>query len=367
MMINSKDLIRFFNKNKISFFTGVPDSVLKTLSPFFNKNNHIIAANEGNAISIAMGYHLATKELPCAYLQNSGLGNAINPLASIAHSKVYSIPMLLLIGWRGSPNLKDEPQHMVKGKITRQLLDLLDIKYCIIRNKKDFIKLNKIIKFSKKKRKPVACLVENKILQGKKKLIKKKEDYSKLKRADVIEQIIKNIKVKTNIIATTGFTSRELMQIRKKGNYKNSNDFYMVGGMGHSASVSLGVSLNTNKQTICLDGDGSLLMHFGSMATVGFFAKKNFKHILLNNNSHESVGEQITNANKINFKNICQGLGYKKYLIIKNKADLVKKLKLFFKSKGPIFLEILIKTGTINNLMRPDDLLRIKRNFMNKV
>jgi len=128
-MIVSKDLVNFLSKHKISFFTGVPDSVLKTLSPFFNANNHIIAANEGNAVSIAMGYHLSTKRLPCVYLQNSGLGNAINPLASIAHSKVYSIPILLLVGWRGSPNLKDEPQHMVKGRITRQILDLLDIKY----------------------------------------------------------------------------------------------------------------------------------------------------------------------------------------------------------------------------------------------
>jgi len=365
-MIASKNLVSFLSKHKISFFTGVPDSVLKTLSPFFNENNHIIAANEGNAVSIAMGYHLSTKRLPCVYLQNSGLGNAINPLASIAHSKVYSIPILLLVGWRGSPNLKDEPQHMVKGRITRQLLDLLDIKYCVIREKKDFIKLKDIIKFSKSKKRPVACLIENKILQGSKKPISKKKNAD-LKRAKVIEQIIKNIKARTNIIATTGFTSRELMQIREKENYKQGSDFYMVGGMGHSAAISLGVSLNTKKQTICLDGDGSLLMHLGSMATVGFFAKKNFKHILLNNNSHESVGEQVTNAKKINFKNVCKGLGYKKYLIIKNEKDLVKKLKLFFKCKGPAFLEILIKTGSISNLMRPNNLLKIKKKFMNKV
>ena len=133
-MIQTKALIRQLNKNKIHFFTGVPDSILKSLSPYFEKNkkNHIIAVNEGNAVAIAAGYHLSTKKLPCVYLQNSGLGNAINPLASITHSKVYSIPMLLLIGWRGSPNLKDEPQHKVKGGITKKLLKLLGIKYCII-------------------------------------------------------------------------------------------------------------------------------------------------------------------------------------------------------------------------------------------
>ena len=367
-MIKSKEFIQLLNKNKINFFTGVPDSILKNLSPYFEKNkkNHINAANEGNAIAIAAGYHLSTGKLPCVYLQNSGLGNAINPLASITHPRVYSIPMLLVIGWRGSPELKDEPQHKVKGVITRKLLSLLNIKHCIIRTKRDFKKLNKFINFSKKNNKAIACLIENKILQNDQNYHKKIKKIS-LKRINIISEIVKNIKTKTNIIATTGFTSRELMEVRKKYRSNKGNDFYMVGGMGHSASMSLGVSLGSSKTTICFDGDGSLLMHLGSMATIGFFGNQNFKHVLFNNNAHESVGGQTTNARRINFEKLSKSMGYKKYILIKNKKRLAAKINTFFKSKGPVFLQILIDQGSIQNLMRPKNLISIKKKFMKNV
>ena len=162
-MIQTKDLRKILNKNKINFFTGVPDSVLKSLSDHFqsySKKKHIIAVNEGSAVSIGIGYHLSSKKIPCIYLQNSGLGNAINPLVSVAHNKVYSIPMLLLIGWRGSLNNKDEPQHITQGKITPDLLKLLNINYCILKRKDDLKKLEKLIQFSKKNFVPVACLIE---------------------------------------------------------------------------------------------------------------------------------------------------------------------------------------------------------------
>jgi len=365
-MIEAKKLIKFLNKNKINFFTGVPDSVLKTLSPYFEKNKkkHISAANEGNAIAIAAGYNLATSKIPCVYLQNSGLGNAINPLASIVHSKVYSIPILLIIGWRGSPNNKDEPQHKVKGTITRKLLALLDIKHYVIRNSKDFKKLKLLIKYSKLKNKVVACLIENNVLKSENKNKIQSNRFS-LKRINVINELIKIIKSTTNIISTTGFTSREHMEIRK--NNAKGNDFYMVGGMGHASALALGVSLNSSKEIICLDGDGSLLMHLGSLATIGFFGKRNFKHILFNNNAHESVGGQPTNVKKINFEKLSKSLGYKKYFIINNKTHLKSKLKVFLKSKGPVFLEVLISQGTVKNLMRPKNLKNIKKKFMLKI
>ena len=366
-MIQPKELIDLLKRNKINFFTGVPDSVLKNLSPYFEKNKkkHISAVNEGNAIAIASGYHMATKKIPCVYFQNSGLGNAVNPLASIVHSKVYSIPMLLIIGWRGSPNLKDEPQHKVKGKITKDILKLLDIKFCILRNKKDLNKLKLLIKYSKSRNKPVACLIENKILnKGAKNKIAKNRKFN-IKRIEVINELLKNLSIKTNIVSTTGFTSRELMEIRKKE--KMGNDFYMVGGMGHTSALSLSISLHSKKQMICLDGDGSMLMHMGSLVTIGFLAKKNFKHILFNNNAHESVGGQKTNIDKVNFENLTKSIGYKKYIILKNKKDLKKKLKVFLQSKGPIFMEILISQGSVKNLMRPKNLLKIKRNFIQNI
>ena len=368
-MIFAEELIKSIFKKKINFFTGVPDSILKPLSEILqkkNKKSHIIATNEGSAISLGIGYYLSTKKIPCIYLQNSGLGNAINPLISVAHRKVYSIPMILLIGWRGSPNVKDEPQHKVKGAITKKLLKLMDIKYCLLKNKDDLKKLNKIIEVSKKSKKPVACLIEKNNLINQRNIKKEKTNRRNLKREEVIKNLLQNIKNKTNIISTTGFTSRELMQIRTVKNYKKGNDFYMVGGMGHSTMVTLGISLFSNKQTICLDGDGSILMHLGSLSTAGLYATKNFKHILLNNNSHESVGGQLTNADLINFKKLSKSLNYKKFFIIKNKKELNKKIKNFIKSNGPSFLEVKIKNGSMSNLMRPKpgSLKKIVKNFM---
>ena len=362
-MILAKDLFLFLKK-KISFYTGVPDSVLKNLIDCFDNNKkikHIISPNEGSAIALAIGNFLSTKKIPCVYMQNSGLGNAINPLISIAHKKVYSIPLFLLIGWRGSPKKNDEPQHLAKGKITPDLLKLLNIKFCILKGNKDFKKINKLIKYAYSSKSPVACLIEKDNIELKK--IKKKNNNNFL-RKDFIFELLKNIPNNSRIISTTGYTSRELHQIRKQYKITKGKDFYMVGGMGHSAMVALGYSLYSNKQIICLDGDGSILMHLGSLRTLGFFGKKNIKHILLNNNSHESVGGQTTTAYKINFKKLVLSLGYKKYYKINKKINLNLKIKNFLKSKGPSFLEVIISNGSLSKLSRPKKLIQIKNRFM---
>ena len=365
-MIFVEDLLKKLNKNNISFFSGVPDSILKdfcnTLSNFSAKK-HIIATNEGSAISLGIGYFLSKKKVPCIYMQNSGIGNAINPLISIAHKQVYSIPMLLLIGWRGSPNSKDEPQHMAKGEITPNLLKLLKIKFCILKKKDDLKKLDKLLYHAKKNNHPVACLFEKNIVQSKKtKIIKSQK--KQLSREDFIKIFLDEIPKRSKIVSTTGYTSRELFQIRNYQKKNNGKDFYMVGAMGHASIVSLGVSLNSNQQVFCIDGDGSLLMHMGSLRTIGNFGKKNTKHILLNNNAHESVGSQKTSANSINFKSLTKSLGYKNYFkILKNKncKFIIKK---FIKSSGPSFLEVIIKTGSMQNLLRPKNLIKIKKDFI---
>ena len=366
-MIFVQDLINNFKKNKINFYTGVPDSVLKNLSNYFNKldkTKHIIAANEGAAASIGIGYYLSTKKIACVYLQNSGLGNAINPLISIAHRKVYSVPMMLMIGWRGAPLKKDEPQHMVKGKITTKLLKLLDINYCVLKEKKDLIKLNKLIKSAYKNKKTVACLIEKDILKEKK--ISKPRKISKPHpfRKDFIQELLKIIPKKAKLISTTGYTSRELLQIRKEKKLFKGRDFYMVGGMGHASMVSLGYSINSQDQIICLDGDGSMLMHLGSLRTFGYLGNSRLKHILLNNDSHESVGGQPTTAGKINFKKLVKSLGYKEYFKISENKKLKLTTKKFLNSKGPSFLEVKISNGTLSNLSRPDSLIKIKKKFM---
>ena len=366
-MIYSEDLINTLKKNKISFFTGVPDSVLKNLSihlDTYSSKYHKMAVNEGSAVGIGIGHYLATKKLACVYLQNSGLGNAINPIISIAHKKVYSIPMLLLIGWRGSPSLKDEPQHMLKGKITPKLLKLLNINYCKIKKKEDLKNLGNLIKKSYKDKKVVACLIENKILKNKKKKNLKKYNNFNVSGSSFINELLNSITKDTKIISTTGHTSRELMKLRIEKKIKKGKDFYMVGGMGHSLSVALGMHLQSKKKIICLDGDGSLLMHLGPMFSCGFNKNLNIKHILINNNSHESVGGQITGANKINFNTLSKSLGYKSYFRISKKKEIKSTLKKFLKSKKSSLLEVIARTNITENLPRPKDLIEIKKNFI---
>ena len=365
-MINPKELSNFILKNKINFYSGVPDSVLKNFLSCINQNKkitNITCANEGTAVSLAIGNYLGSKKLGLVYLQNSGLGNAINPLISIADKNVYAIPMVLLIGWRGSPNSNDEPQHMAKGKITKSLLKQLGIKHSVIENKKDFKKIEKLIKFSKVKKRPVALLIENKVFSKLKK-DKIKNFKKSIKRSDFLISLLKNVNTNDRIISTTGYTSRELNKIRKDHKIKNAKDFYMVGGMGHCSSVALGCSLANNNKVICLDGDGSLLMHMGSIATLGFYGKKNLKYILLNNNAHESVGGQSTNSSNIDFQMFSKSVGLKNYMLISSIKSIDRKLKSFLSSKHIKFLEVRIKSKNIDNLDRPKNFLKIKQNFL---
>ena len=277
--------------------------------------------------------------------------------------------MLLIIGWRGAPGQQDEPQHKAKGKITLKLLKLLNIKSCVLNKEKDFLKLSNLIEHSKKNKEPVACLIKkNTIISKKKNLFPfYKKDNNKILRSFVISEILDKVIKNTKIISTTGFTSRELFQIRKSKKIFNSTDFYMVGGMGHSLAVTLGVAINSKKNIICLDGDGSILMHMGSMGLVGKFGSKNLKHIILNNNSHESVGGQSTIANIINFSELSKSFGYKNFYKANDNKSFKKNLTKFISSKGPSLFEIKIKKYALKNLIRPDNLNITKKRFMKNV
>ena len=354
-MIKAINLLNFFLKNNISFFSGVPDSVLK----FFidelksKKVQNIITTNEGSAIGVSIGQYLKTKKLNVTYMQNSGLGNAINPLISIADKNIYSIPLILLIGWRGKPGEKDEPQHVTQGLKTKEILKNLNIKYIEIKSTKDFVGVKNLIKYAKKNLKSVALLISKKTLTGKKNIFKTE---AKINRFEFLEKLLNNIKIKDLIVSNTGYTSRELDTILKKNKRSKQKVFYMVGGMGHSSSVSLGYSIYSKNKVICLDGDGSMLMHLGSLATCAQLAKKNFKYILLNNFCHESVGSQPTLAKQINLKLLSQSLKFKNYHKITKIKELEKKLSIFMKQNGPNFLEVVIKTGTLDKLTRPNSL-----------
>lgn len=365
-MIKVNSLINLLKKKDINFFTGVPDSVLKELSNTlknYSKKKHIIAVNEGAAVSLGIGYYLSTKKIPCIYMQNSGLSNALNPLISIAHKKVYQIPLVLLIGWRGSPKVNDEPQHNVKGKITKDILKLLNIKYTVLRSVKDLKKFENQINIAKKNKSIIAGLIE----QGtflKNTKFKKKTHFYDLDKEFFLRNLLKITNKNTKIISSTGFNSRELMYTRDKLKLNNDNDFYMVGGMGHTSSVALGYSLSKNKKTICIDGDGSFLMHLGSIKTIGTFSNNNLKYILLNNNCHDSVGGQKTYTEDIDFEKLSKSLGFKSFISIKNKNNLEKKLMKFLNEDKLSFLEVKVSNSKIKKLPRPSNLIKIKNKFM---
>ena len=359
-MINSEILFNELEKNSITFFSGVPDSLLKYFCSYVSDNtedkNHIIASNEGAAISIGIGYHLATGGTPLIYMQNSGLGNSINPLVSLADSKVYSIPMVLMIGWRGEPGITDEPQHLKQGMITTDILETLDIPFEFLSSSDKHghleEKLNKLCQKAKKGSKPVALVVKKGTFS--KYELKGKTPFDQpLFREEALEIVASEISKKSIIVATTGMLSRELFEIREKQNDKHERDFLTVGGMGHTSQIALGIALQNNRQVFCLDGDGSMIMHMGSFAINARSEATNFKHILFNNSAHDSVGGQPTVAGKMDLEKIIKGFGYKWFKSISIKDDIRNAIKDIKDINGPAFLEIRIKAGSRKDLGRP--------------
>lgn len=356
------DVKQFFNDlilNEIDFFSGVPDSLLKDLCAYITDNtskiNHIITANEGGAISLAMGYHLATGKTPLVYLQNSGLGNTVNPLLSLADSSVYSIPMLLVIGWRGEPGTKDEPQHYKQGLISEQILDTLQIPYFILPEdyKDSQVVLRKLLKKIKETSSPCALLIRKNTFKPYSLKNSLSTSFS-MNREDAIKKIIKNIELDDIVIATTGKTSRELFEYRKELNQTHERDFLTVGGMGHANQIALGIALQTkDRQVYCIDGDGAVLMHLGSVGIIGDISPVNFKHIIINNGSHDSVGGQPTVGFDINFIKIFKGLNYKNSFKITNSKEFLSIFNEFKNSEGPSVLEILVNKGARKDLGRP--------------
>lgn len=343
----------------VDFYTGVPDSQLKPLCDYLLNtygisNKHIIAANEGNAVALAAGYHLSTGKIPCVYLQNSGLGNIINPVASLLNDKVYGIPCVFVVGWRGEPNVHDEPQHVFQGEITRSLLEVMGIAYMIIDKNTETSDVSaKIDDFKEllKLGKSVALLVKKGGL-----VYEDDVNYQNDKML-LREEIIKTIADAAQndvIVSTTGKTSRELFEIREQNGQSHKYDFLTVGSMGHSSSIALGIALNKPDTRVwCLDGDGAALMHMGAMAVIASRVPDNYIHVIINNGSHESVGGQPTVADKLDFGKIASGCRYKNTFHVTDMRKLKEVLAEIHKMKGPVFLEIEAKIGSRDNLGRP--------------
>jgi len=358
-MINTQKFYESLNQNGVDFYTGVPDSLLKDICSYISDNapadKHVISANEGGAVALGMGYYLATSKTPLVYMQNSGFGNTINPLLSLADPKVYSIPMLLVIGWRGEPGVKDEPQHVKQGEVSETLLKTLDIPYVIISDKtKDIDKvISGAIKKAEENNEPYAILVRKGTFEPYSLKTKIKTNFD-LNREEAIIKTTELLSDSDIIVATTGKTSRELFEFRARNNQGHHRDFLTVGGMGHANQIALGISIaKPNKKVYCFDGDGAALMHTGSLGIIGDLKIENFKHIIFNNGAHDSVGGQPTIGFDIDFGKIAKSFNYTKVFKIEKLNHFDEIFMNFQKEKGPCLLEILVNKGARQDLGRP--------------
>ena len=355
-MIRPEQLYKLFHEKGVTFFTGVPDSLLKNFLKFLEdhvpSSNHIITANEGLATGLACGYHFRTGKIPLVYLQNSGLGNIINPITSLADQEMYSVPLLLLIGWRGRPGMKDEPQHKKMGRISLQLLDVLEIPFYVLNTdeQSSFQKIIEAINRARDEKKPVALIAAEEIFENYTGKIAK-DNYS-LIREDVIKKMLEAMDGNEQVVCTTGKSGREFYEQNKLAGNKISRYLLSVGAMGHANHIALGLH-DEGVKTVMIDGDGALLMHMGSLPVVASHANKNFIHLVINNGSHESVGGQPTAAFDIDCCTIAKACGYGKAICIADQEGLNNWLNSDFKTDTTQFVEIRTSRYSRLDLGRP--------------
>ena len=370
-MIRPQFFYELLKENGTGFFTGVPDSLLKNFCAYLTdtvaSKNHIIAANEGCAVGLAAGHYFATGRVPLVYMQNSGLGNTVNPLLSLADKQVYSVPILLVIGWRGEPGVHDEPQHIKQGRVTCSLLDAMEIPYCILSDKETEAKvqLEKTYSHIKASSSPYAIVVRKGIFDFYK--LKTNETVpAEMSREEVIEKIILNAPSNACFVSTTGMASRELYELRDKHGQGHAKDFLTVGSMGHASQIALSIALSKPaRKILCIDGDGAAIMHLGGLTTIGTQKPKNMVHIVLNNGAHDSVGGQPTVGRKINLCAVAQACGYDKVVSVKTIEELETQLEYLSSAEGSFLIEVLVSKGARADLGRPKSSpIENKRVFM---
>ena len=361
-MVSPKFFIEALREKGIDCFAGVPDSLLKNICAYITDNcdaqHNIITANEGAAVGLAAGHYLATGKPACVYMQNSGEGNIINPLASLTDPEVYNIPILLLIGWRGRPGVHDEPQHVKQGKVTTGLLNTMGVNFDVLSKDEDKAEKQIAKAVEALNRKEVYALVIEKdtfdsyTLQN-----VEKNDFS-MSREEAIQTVAAALGDKDAIVSTTGMISRELFEYRTQMNQGHERDFLTVGSMGHASQIALGIAMEKQDRRIwCFDGDGATIMHMGSMAIVASKAPKNYIHVVFNNGAHDSVGGQPTVGLSIDLPTVAKAVGYKHIYSVDSKESLDKQLSIIKSqlslSEGPIFIEVRVKKGNRKDLGRP--------------
>lgn len=350
-MVNQKELFEALDGMGVDFFTGVPDSFLNDFCLYMTNNmtveQHVMAANEGNAIAIAAGHYIATGKLPLVYMQNSGIGNAINPLLSLTHNCVYGIPMLLVIGWRGDPAINDHVQHKKQGELTPVLMEDMDIPYVILDD--DATVIEKFRWAADKTREissPVALIAKKSILTQK----EKKQEYpesSLMNREEAISAVIDVMGEDAIYLGTTGRATRELHEQLKQHGIVSGHEWQNVGSMGHVSSVALGIAISQPERCVVVfDGDAAAVMHMGSIATIGRYQPNNLIHVVLNNGVNESVGGQPSAGYVIDLSLIAKACGYHVLgSYIESRFALQSALKELEGVNGPVFIDIHVRQG----------------------
>lgn len=374
-MISPEFFVETLGKHGIDFFAGVPDSLLKNICAYIadhsDSSHNIITANEGAAIGLAAGYHLATGKAGVVYMQNSGEGNTINPLASLADKEVYNIPVLLIIGWRGRPGVHDEPQHVKQGKVTTGLLDVMGISYEVLSKEEDKAAAQIDKAADALKRNEVYALVIEKDTFSEYKLQNIETNDLTMTREEAIQAAAKALAPTDVIVSTTGMISRELFEARAAWGQGHEKDFLTVGSMGHASQIALGIALNKKDRRVwCFDGDGATIMHMGSMAIVASKRPANYIHVVFNNGAHDSVGGQPTVGLKINLPEVAKAVGYSSVYSVSTIEELKSRLSALSSQSndGPVFLEVKVKKGNRKDLGRPTTTpIENKQAFMNNL
>lgn len=370
-MLSCEDFSNICKKHGFTFFSGVPDSTFKSWMSFLQRENtgltNIVTVNECEATAVCAGYHLSTGKIGVLYMQNDGFAKTINPLTSLCSKEVYSIPILLMIGWRGEPGKKDAPQHSIMGRILTDLLDLLEIPHEIISSDPEQVDatIEKAKEYMTKNSKPFAIIVRKGIFEEDQP--EKQPEVDLMTREEALKTIMALLEGDEIIISTTGKTSRELFEYRSSKKDGFDYDFYNIGAMGCAQSIALGVALEKkDKRVFVFDGDGAVLMQMGALATIGHCHPENFYHIIFDNNAHDSTGGQPTVSDTVDFVKIALACNYKSGKIVRNKKDLEKTLKEL--KKGPTLIVVKVKKGARKDLGRPTmSPVEHKKHFMKYV